>query len=35
MWKDMGNGNWAAAPLYGTLVLKVYGEMLAFYGLSS
>jgi N-acetylmuramoyl-L-alanine amidase len=35
MWSDMGNGNWATAPDYGTLVLKVYGEMLAYNGLSS
>jgi hypothetical protein len=34
-WADMGNGNWATAPDYGKLVLKVYGEMLAYYGLSS
>jgi hypothetical protein len=32
-WTDMGNGNWASAPDYGTLVLQVYNEMLKANGL--
>lgn len=32
-WHDMGNGNWATSPDYGTLVLQVYDQMLTFNGL--
>jgi Mannosyl-glycoprotein endo-beta-N-acetylglucosaminidase len=28
LWNDMGNGNWAAAPNYATVVLSVYNQML-------
>jgi hypothetical protein len=28
LWNDMGNGNWATAPDYATVVLSVYNEML-------
>ena len=28
LWNDMGNGNWATAPNYATVVLQVYNEML-------
>jgi hypothetical protein len=33
LWNDMGNGNWATAPNYATVVLKVYNQMLTFNGL--
>jgi hypothetical protein len=33
-WNDMGNGHWAAAPDYGTVILKLYAQMLAFNGVS-
>jgi hypothetical protein len=28
LWNDMGNGNWASAPNYATVVLRVYNDML-------
>jgi hypothetical protein len=28
LWNDMGNGNWATAPNYATVVLSVYNQML-------
>lgn len=28
LWNDMGNGNWASAPNYATVVLQVYNDML-------
>jgi hypothetical protein len=28
LWNDMGNGNWASAPNYATVVLQVYNQML-------
>jgi hypothetical protein len=28
LWNDMGNGNWATAPNYATVVLGVYNQML-------
>jgi hypothetical protein len=33
LWNNMGNGNWATAPDYSTVVLKVYNQMLTFNGL--
>ena len=33
LWNDMGNGNWATAPNYATVVLNVYNQMLTFSGL--
>jgi hypothetical protein len=33
LWNDMGNGNWATAPDYATVVLKVYNQILTFNGL--
>ena len=33
LWNNMGNGNWATAPDYSTVVLKVYNQMLTFSGL--
>jgi hypothetical protein len=33
LWNNMGNGNWATAPDYATVVLKVYNQMLTFNGL--
>ncbi|MDQ1429805.1 MAG: hypothetical protein QOF40_407 [Actinomycetota bacterium] len=33
LWNDMGNGNWATAPNYATVVLGVYNEMLTSSGL--
>jgi mannosyl-glycoprotein endo-beta-N-acetylglucosaminidase len=33
-WDDMGNGNWAAAPDYGSAVLNIYRQMLTFNGVS-
>ena len=35
LWKDMGNGNWATAPDYATVVLRVYNQMLTFNGAPS
>jgi hypothetical protein len=31
-WNQMGNGNWATAPSYSTVVLSVYNKMLTFNG---
>ena len=28
LWNNMGNGNWATAPNYATVVLGVYNQML-------
>jgi len=28
LWNDMGNGNWATAPNYATVILGVYNQML-------
>ena len=28
LWNNMGNGNWATAPNYATVVLRVYNQML-------
>ncbi len=33
LWNDMGNGNWATAPNYATVVLGVYNKMLTSSGL--
>ena len=33
LWNDMGNGNWATAPNYATVVLGVYNQMLTASGL--
>jgi Mannosyl-glycoprotein endo-beta-N-acetylglucosaminidase len=33
LWNDMGNGNWATAPNYATVILSVYNEMLTYSGL--
>jgi hypothetical protein len=33
LWNDMGNGNWATAPNYATVVLGVYNQMLTYSGL--
>ncbi len=33
LWNDMGNGNWATAPNYATVVLAVYNRMLTASGL--
>jgi Mannosyl-glycoprotein endo-beta-N-acetylglucosaminidase len=33
LWNDMGNGNWATAPNYATVVLSVYNQMLTYSGL--
>jgi hypothetical protein len=33
LWNDMGNGHWATAPDYATVVLKVYNQILTFNGL--
>lgn len=33
LWNDMGNGNWATAPNYATVILGVYNQMLTFSGL--
>ncbi len=33
LWNDMGNGNWATAPNYNTVILNVYNQMLTFNGL--
>jgi hypothetical protein len=33
LWNDMGNGNWATAPNYATVVLRIYNQMLTFNGL--
>ena len=33
LWNDMGNGNWATAPNYATVVLGVYNQMLTSSGL--
>ncbi len=32
LWNNMGNGNWATAPDYATVVLRVYNQMLTFNG---
>jgi hypothetical protein len=29
LWRDLGNGNWAASPDYATIILNVYNQMLA------
>jgi Mannosyl-glycoprotein endo-beta-N-acetylglucosaminidase len=34
LWSDMGSGNWATAPDYGSVVLKIYRQMLSDNGLS-
>ena len=33
LWNDMGNGNWATAPDYAAVVLRIYNQMLTFNGL--
>jgi hypothetical protein len=33
LWNNMGNGNWATAPNYATVVLSVYNQMLTYSGL--
>jgi len=33
LWNDMGNGNWATAPNYATVILNVYNQMLTYSGL--
>jgi hypothetical protein len=33
LWNNMGNGNWATAPNYATVVLGVYNQMLTYSGL--
>ncbi|MFN8025890.1 MAG: glucosaminidase domain-containing protein [Acidimicrobiia bacterium] len=33
LWNNMGNGNWATAPDYATVVIRVYNQMLTFNGL--
>jgi hypothetical protein len=33
MWNQLGNGNWATSPTYGTDVLRLYSDALAFNGL--
>jgi Mannosyl-glycoprotein endo-beta-N-acetylglucosaminidase len=33
LWNNMGNGNWATAPNYATVILGVYNQMLTFSGL--
>ena len=33
LWTDMGNGTWATAPNYATVILNVYNQMLTFSGL--
>ena len=33
LWNKMGNGNWATAPNYATVVLGVYNQMLTYSGL--
>ena len=32
IWSDMGNGNWATLPTYGSSILALYGEARAFQG---
>lgn len=34
VWNQMGNGNWAADPGYGTRILSLYAEALAFSGVA-
>jgi hypothetical protein len=32
LWNSMGNGNWASAPNYASVVLRVYNDMLTYSG---
>jgi hypothetical protein len=32
LWNNMGNGNWATAPNYATVVLRVYNQILTYSG---
>jgi hypothetical protein len=34
-WNEMGNGNWATAPDYATVVVGVYNRMLSYNGLGA